>query len=89
MVFESIENQEAIGDGGYECNSTSFEQKASIDSNGVSFHRTVGVLHIALNRVVGFPISIIINRNHARIVALLLFFITDNKPHFDLHAELL
>ncbi|XP_023749084.1 lipid phosphate phosphatase epsilon 2, chloroplastic [Lactuca sativa] len=51
MVFESIENQEAIGDGGYECNSTSFEQKASIDSNGVSFHRTVGVLHIALNRV--------------------------------------
>ncbi|CAH1412829.1 unnamed protein product [Lactuca virosa] len=51
MVFESIENQEAIGDGGHECNSTSFEHEASIDSNDVSFHRTVGALHIALNRV--------------------------------------
>ncbi|KAI3519228.1 hypothetical protein L1887_08255 [Cichorium endivia] len=51
MVEASTENQVAVVNGGEGCNSTAFEQEALIDSSGVSFHQTAGVLHILLNRV--------------------------------------
>lgn len=51
MVKASTENQVAAENGGDGCKSTAFELEALIDSSGVSFHQTAGVLHILLNRV--------------------------------------